>query len=140
VETAIHFGVGYYAGPGLLHHRVVIPIHNERGQLVAYAGRSIDEAGPKYQLPAGFPKSRVLFNLHRARAESEQTVIRTDTQVQLVELPEQPQVLRALRPRLVVVARARQSEQFALLLDGQARMFGVDPSATLLKRAGQLFF
>ena len=37
VETAAHFGVGYYAGPGLLHGRVVIPIHNEHAQLLAYA-------------------------------------------------------------------------------------------------------
>ncbi|MGH9575838.1 MAG: CHC2 zinc finger domain-containing protein, partial [Terriglobales bacterium] len=37
VDTAAHFGVGYYAGPGLLQGRVVIPIQNERGQLLAYA-------------------------------------------------------------------------------------------------------
>ncbi len=29
--------------------------------------------------------------------------------------------------RLVVVGRARQTQQFALLFDGQARMFGIDP-------------
>jgi len=74
-NTAAHFGVGYYAGPGLLHGRVVIPLHNERGQLLAYAGRSIDEARPKYKLPAGFQKSNVLFNLHRAMARSRDTVI-----------------------------------------------------------------
>jgi DNA primase len=74
-DTAAHFGVGYYAGPGLLHGRMVLPIHNERGQLLAYAGRSIDEARPKYKFPAGFGKSDVLFNLHRARARSKDTVI-----------------------------------------------------------------
>jgi len=74
-NTAAHFGVGYYAGPGLLHGRVVIPLHNERGQLLAYAGRCIDEARPKYQLPAGFQKSNALFNLHRAMACSRDTVI-----------------------------------------------------------------
>jgi hypothetical protein len=47
--------------------------------------------------------------------------------IQLVELPHQPQVLGALRSRLVVIGRARQTQQFALLLDGQARMFGIDP-------------
>jgi DNA primase len=73
--TAAHFGVGYYAAPGLLHGRVVIPIHNEHGQLLAYAGRSINGASPKYKLPAGFAKSRVLFNLHRAMAHSQKTVI-----------------------------------------------------------------
>jgi DNA primase len=74
-DTAVHFGAGYYAGPGLLSGRVVIPIHNERGQLLAYAGRSIDEARPKYKLPGGFAKSRVLFNLHRALAQGQDTVI-----------------------------------------------------------------
>jgi hypothetical protein len=48
-------------------------------------------------------------------------------QVQFVQPPEQPQVLGALRPRLVVVAGARQTEQFALLLDAQARMLRIDP-------------
>ena len=74
-DTAVHFGVGYYAGPGLLSGRVVIPIHNEHGQLLAYAGRSIDETGPKYKLPGGFAKSQVLFNLHRALAQGQDTVI-----------------------------------------------------------------
>jgi|SRR5271157_1440263 len=75
VDTAAHFGVGYYAGPGLMRDRVVIPIHNERGQLVAYAGRSIDDGDPKYKLPAGFAKSKVLFNLHRALTQGQDTVI-----------------------------------------------------------------
>jgi DNA primase len=75
VRTAAHFGVGYYASPGLLQGRVVIPIHNEHGQLLAYAGRSIDGTGPKYKLPTDFAKSRVLFNLHRAIAHRQQTII-----------------------------------------------------------------
>jgi DNA primase len=74
-DTAAHFGVGYYAGPGLLHGRVVIPIHDDRGQLLAYAGRSLHEAYPKYLFPARFQKSSVLFNLHRARACGQDTVI-----------------------------------------------------------------
>ena len=59
VDTAWHFGVGYYAGPGLLQGRVVIPIHNDRGQLLAYAGRSIDGGAPKYKLPTGFALSLI---------------------------------------------------------------------------------
>jgi DNA primase len=49
---------------------VVIPIHNEGGDLVAYAGQSIDTSEPKYKLPAGFRKSLELYNLHRAKQES----------------------------------------------------------------------
>ncbi len=50
--------------------RVVIPIHNEQGELVAYAGRAVDDSEPRYKLPAGFHKSVELFNLHRAIGES----------------------------------------------------------------------
>ena len=45
--------------------RVVKGIHNEKGELAAYAGRSIDGSEPKYKLPAGFRKSQVLYNLER---------------------------------------------------------------------------
>ncbi len=55
-------------------------------------------------------------------------------QVELVELAEQTQVFRALRLRLVVVARARHSQQFALLLNAQVRMSGIDPWAFVFSR------
>jgi DNA primase len=74
-HTARYFGVGYYDGNGFLRGRVVIPIHNEYGELVAYSGRAIDEAEPKYRLPAGFRKSHVLFNLHRAIQSRDHTLI-----------------------------------------------------------------
>jgi DNA primase len=73
--TAVEFGVGFYAGSGLLSGRVVIPIANARGQIVAYAGRALDNSVPKYKLPAGFRKASELFNLHRAAATGSQTVI-----------------------------------------------------------------
>jgi DNA primase len=69
-ETAEKFSVGFFGGRGSMHGRVVIPIHNERGELVAYVGRSIDGSEPRYRLPAGFHKSLELFNLHRAVADS----------------------------------------------------------------------
>jgi DNA primase len=64
--TAARFGIGYYAGSGFLRHRIVFPIHDCDGQLVAYAGRSIDGSEPRYLFPPGFRKSQVVFNLHRA--------------------------------------------------------------------------
>jgi DNA primase len=68
-ETAEYFGVGFFSGKGSMKGRIVIPIEDERGQLVAYAGRAIDGSEPKYKLPAGFKKSQVLYNLARALEE-----------------------------------------------------------------------
>lgn len=69
-ETIKYFGLGY-CSRGLMRGRVVIPIHNERGELVAYSGRypgEPPEGRPKYLLPSGFQKSHVVFNLNRAGA------------------------------------------------------------------------
>ncbi len=72
-ETIAEFGLGFCAN-GSMKGRVVIPIHNLEGKLLAYAGRwpgqPPDEDTPKYKLPAGFRKSQELFNLHRAIQES----------------------------------------------------------------------
>lgn len=73
--TAVEFGVGFYARRGLMSGRIVIPIHNGRGEIVAYAGRAPDDRRPKYRLPWGFHKSLELFNLHRAIAVGSKTVI-----------------------------------------------------------------
>jgi DNA primase len=64
-ETAEYFGVGFFSGKGSMTGRIVIPIHNAHGELVAYTGRAIDGSEPRYKLPAGFQKSLELFNLHR---------------------------------------------------------------------------
>jgi DNA primase len=68
-ETAEYFGVGLFTGKGSMSGRIVIPIENEKGELVAYAGRSVDGSEPKYKLPAGFKKSQVLYNLARVLEE-----------------------------------------------------------------------
>ena len=70
VPTIKTFGIGYCTR-GLMRGRIAIPIHDEDGQLVAYAGRAVDDTFAKdhgkYRLPDGFKKSFVLFNMHRAR-------------------------------------------------------------------------
>ena len=73
--TAAAFGIGFYAGPGLLSRRLVIPLHNETGQLVGYCGRSVDGSAPRYKFPAGFAKSQMVFNLHRAASARAETGI-----------------------------------------------------------------
>jgi DNA primase len=74
-ETAQVFGIGYYGGPGCMRGRIVIPIHDEMGRLVAYAGRAVDGSQPRYRFPAGFAKSQVLFNLHRAAGAGRTAVV-----------------------------------------------------------------
>ena len=73
VPTIKTFGVGYCTR-GIMRGRIAIPIHDEAGTLVAYAGRAATEelasSHGKYRLPDGFKKSYVLFNLHRAVAEA----------------------------------------------------------------------
>lgn len=68
-EVAERFGIGFFSGKGIMSGRVVIPIHNEKGELVAYAGRAIDGTEPRYKLPAGFKKGLVLWNLNRVLAQ-----------------------------------------------------------------------
>lgn len=74
-ETIRTFGVGFYRGSGFLRGRVVIPVHDEHGALIAYAGRAVDGQHPKYRFPTGFRKSLVLFNLHRVLNAGARTVI-----------------------------------------------------------------
>jgi DNA primase len=69
------FGVGMYGGNGFLAGRCVIPIRDEKSQLVAYAGRAVNGEEPKYRFPAGFRKSQVLFNLDRAMQTGSRNVI-----------------------------------------------------------------
>jgi DNA primase len=66
-EAIEFFGLGY-CSRGLMKGRIAIPIHDERGKLVAYAGRwpgDPPEDTEKYLLPPNFRKSLVVFNLHR---------------------------------------------------------------------------
>jgi DNA primase len=74
-KTAAEFGVGFYAGPGLMHGRLVIPIHNADGKLIAYCGRSVDQTQPRYRVPLAFTKSEILFNMHRAASGSDNSVV-----------------------------------------------------------------
>lgn len=75
-ETIATFGLGY-CSRGVMAGRICIPIHNAKGELVAYAGRwpgEPPEGVERYLLPKRFEKSRVLFNLHRV-ADPEHLVL-----------------------------------------------------------------
>jgi DNA primase len=77
-EVVEHFELGY-CSRGLLQNRLAIPLHDEKGRLVGYAGRlvsdeAISEENPKYRFPSEkrrkgrvyeFRKSLLLYNSHR---------------------------------------------------------------------------
>ena len=81
-ETIAHFGLGYHAGRGMMAGRIVIPIHNEAGQLIAFAGRwpgvpaeGEGEPLPKYKLPPKFKASHVVYNLYRVPPDARATIL-----------------------------------------------------------------
>lgn len=65
-EIGREFLIGYFSGRGSMSNRIVFPIHNGKGEVVAYAGRAIDNTEPRYKFPAGFHKSLELYNMNRA--------------------------------------------------------------------------
>jgi len=68
-ETLEYFGAGFCLSKGTFASRFIIPLHSEAGELVGYAGRSIDDSEPRYLFPSrekGFYKSQLVYNLHRA--------------------------------------------------------------------------
>ena len=62
-----------------MHGRVVFPIHNIEGQLIAYVGRWAEDPVPsgkrKYFLPPGFRRGLELYNLHRAIKEGTEAIV-----------------------------------------------------------------
>jgi DNA primase len=115
--TIGHFGVGYYGRAGLMSGRIAIPIHDGDGRLVAYCGRAVDGADPRYRFPAGFQKSQVLFNYHRVRAAGEGPVIVVEGFFDCMR------VHQAGFPRVVALMGARLSRtQRDLLADGFSRV------------------
>jgi len=78
------FGIGYEPrSNAMMTGRICFPIHNAKGELVAYSGRwageEVDAAGnfidskgrvqERYKLPNGFKKQLELYNLHRVLSQ-----------------------------------------------------------------------
>ena len=123
--TAAEFGVGFYLGPGLMSGRIVIPIYNLHGQLVAYAGRALDNRPPKYKLPAGFRKALELFNLQRAMATGGRIVIVVEGYFDCVRVHQAgfPCVVALMGSSLSAAQESglrRHFEGIVLILDGDA--------------------
>jgi DNA primase len=78
IETLKHFGAGLCRSKGTFAGRFVFPLHDQSGQLVGYAGRSVNNTEPKYLFPPGgkgFHKSHLVYNLHRTLELGADTVI-----------------------------------------------------------------
>lgn len=123
--TAHYFGAGYFAGRGLMRGRMAIPIHDEPGRLVAYCGRALEGGLPRYRFPAGFQKSRVLFNYHRAQATGSPRVIVVEGFFDCMRVHQAgyPYVLALMGAALYPVQKdllARRFSEIVLLLDGDA--------------------
>jgi len=121
--TAGHFGVGYYGGRGVMSRRIAIPIHDHQGRLVAYCGRALDGAVPRYRFPAGFQKSQELFNYHRARTADEDRVIVVEGFFDCMRVHQAgfPCVVALMGARLAVAQKNLLTDRFSsvvLLLDG----------------------
>jgi DNA primase len=134
--TAVEFGIGFYDRPGLMSGRIVIPIHNGKGEVVAYAGRTLDGRMPKYKLPGGFRKSLELYNLHRAMATGSPTVIVVEGYFDCVRVHQAglPWVVALMGSSLSLEQEKVLVEQFErviLMLDGD----GTERLATRTIRA-----
>lgn len=87
-ETLARFGLGY-CNRGLMKHRVVIPLHDQAGARIGYAGRVTDDStisdkNPKYRFPSDrehngvtyeFHKSKLLYNAYRIKGPVHDLVV-----------------------------------------------------------------
>ena len=86
--TTQHFGLGY-CSRGMLRGRIAIPLHDQKGQLVGYSGRLVDDAAvsadnPKYRFPGKreregkvyeFRKSRFVYNGDRIQGPVDELIV-----------------------------------------------------------------
>jgi DNA primase len=107
---------------GMMRSRVVIPIHNEHGKLLAYCGRwALSEDPPegqgKYLLPKGFHKQLVLYNLHRVAGRKHLILVEGYFSVfRLCELGV---------PAVALMGRSISDEQIALMRDAGVRFLTI---------------
>jgi DNA primase len=69
-ETIEHFGLGF-STRGMMKDRVAIPLHDDEGKLVGYAGRVVDdftitEENPRYRFPGDREREGTLFQFRKS--------------------------------------------------------------------------
>jgi DNA primase len=123
-ELVALFGLGY-CKRGTMAGRIAIPIHDEAGELVAYAGRwpgdELPEGIERYLLPKKFEKSRVLFNLHRL-GDAEHVVLVEGYwsvfRLHALGVPVAGLMGSSVSEEQVELLRGRSTRYVSLLLDG----------------------
>jgi DNA primase len=134
-EVAATFGLGY-CSHGTMKGRICIPIHDECGALVAYTGRwasdELPEGVPKYDLPRGFQKRRVLFNLHRVTGAKHLVLVEGYWSVFRLHT--------LSKAAVALMGRTLSAEQETLLIESGVRMLTLmlDGDAPGRKAAGEL--
>jgi DNA primase len=105
--------------------RICIPIYNERGELVAYAGRwpgeDVPDGQERYKLPPKFHKNRVLFNLHRVAAGEHLVLVEgywSTFRLHALGLPAAALMGWSVSPEQIALMRDRGIRFVTLLLDG----------------------
>lgn len=126
-ELVAHFGLGFcpVEAKSMMKNRVVIPIHDGEGRLLAYAGRfvggKLPEGEAKYLLPKGFHKQLVLYNLHRVQGRKHLVVVEGFfgvTRLQRLGAPAVALMGRSLSEEQTALLRASGVKYLTVLLDG----------------------
>jgi len=144
-ELIKEFGLGV-CSKGRLRNRVCIPIHSPDGSRVLgssgrWANNVVPKGIPKYLLPAGFRKSQLLFNYHRAAEASHLVIVEGYWSVFRLHALKVPAValmgssLSDMQARLLFQSKARW---VILLLDADPA--GQKATADLLPLLSSKFF
>src|SRR6266852_4084670 len=70
-ETIAYFGLGF-CSRGMLKDRIAIPLHDQKGRLIGYAGRAADdsrisEENPRYRFPSSRERNGKAFEFRKTR-------------------------------------------------------------------------
>ena len=143
-EAIEQFGLGF-CDRGVMRGRIAIPIHDEDGRLIAYAGRwaaeEVPEGRPRYLLPRGFQKQRVLFNLHRVRTARTLAIVESYWSVfrlSALGVPTVGLMGRELSVAHIELLRGTAVERIKLMLDGD--LPGRSASTTMIPELVHHFF
>jgi DNA primase len=144
-ELAAQWGLGYCACRTIMQGSICIPIHDERGALVAYAGRrasdDIPRGVPKYLLPRGFEKRRVLFGLCRVKGSEHLILVEgywSVFRLHTLGLPAVALMGRVLSTEQETLLKQFGARMLTLLLDGDRP--GREATERLLPRLATDFF